>query len=272
MTEPLIVTERENGIGWVRINRPDRLNAFSGTMREDLERCLADFEDDDAVRCVIITGNGRAFSTGGDITVMSEIIAADDIDRFEHLVRAGAAIVRRVNSMSKPVIAAVNGPAAGAGACLALACDVRIATDTAAIGFTFTRVGLHPDWGGSYFLPRIVGDAVALELIYTAGMISAERCERLGLFNRLVPAAELESAARALAGQIAAGPQGVIAAARYVARGRYADELEEVLELEVEAQLEAFRSANFREGITAFLEKRAPRFNRDESSHRAHAL
>jgi 2-(1,2-epoxy-1,2-dihydrophenyl)acetyl-CoA isomerase len=260
-----IIADRDNGIGWVRINRPDRLNAFSGTMREDFEQCLADFEADPSVRCVIITGNGRAFSTGGDITVMSEIVAANDIARFEHLVRAGAAIVRRINTMSKPVIAAVNGPAAGAGACLALACDVRIATDTATIGFTFSRVGLHPDWGGSYFLPRIVGEAIASELIYTAGMVNAERCERLGLFNRVVPSAELESSSRTLAGQIAAGPQGVIAAARFISRGRHTPELDEVLEMEVEAQLEAFRSANFREGITAFLEKRAPRFNREDA-------
>jgi 2-(1,2-epoxy-1,2-dihydrophenyl)acetyl-CoA isomerase len=263
VSDDLILTERDNGIGWVRINRPDRLNAFSGTMREDLEARLAEFEEDPSIRCVIITGNGRAFSTGGDITVMSEIVAADDIARFEHLVRAGAAIARRINNMSKPVIAAVNGPAAGAGACLALACDVRIATDTASIGFTFTRVGLHPDWGGSYFLPQIVGPAIATELIYTAGMISAERGERLGLFNRIVPSIELEAAARAIGGQIAAGPHGVIAAARYVARGRHAAELDEVLELEVQAQLDAFRSANFREGITAFLEKRTPRFNRE---------
>lgn len=263
MNNHAIIVERENNVGWIRINRPERLNAFSGTMREDLESRLAELEDDTTIRCVVITGSGRAFSTGGDITVMSEIIAADDIARFEHLVRAGAAIVRRINSMSKPVIAAVNGPAAGAGACLALACDVRIATDTATIGFTFTRVGLHPDWGGSYFLPLIVGDAVALELIYTAGMVGAERCERLGLFNRLVPAGELESAARGLAGQMAAGPSSVIAAARHVARGRFHAELEEVLELEVQAQLEAFKSSNFREGITAFLEKRAPRFNRE---------
>ena len=263
MTTDSILIEREHGIGWIRINRPERLNAFSGTMREDLEQRLAEFEDDTSIRCVIITGNGRAFSTGGDITVMSEIVAAEDIDRFEHLVRAGAAIVRRINAMSKPVIAAVNGPAAGAGACLALACDVRIATDTAAIGFTFTRVGLHPDWGGSYFLPQMVGPAIATELIYTAGMISAERCERIGLYNRVMPTGELEPAARALAGQIAAGPKEVIAAARHIARGRFTGALDEVLELEVQAQLVAFRSSNFREGITAFLEKRAPRFNRD---------
>lgn len=264
-----ILVEQDNGTGVIRINRPDRLNAFSGTMREDLEQRLAEFDADPSVRCVIITGNGRAFSTGGDITVMSEIVAANDIARFEHLVRAGAAIVHRINSMTKPVIAAVNGPAAGAGACLALACDVRLATESATIGFTFTRVGLHPDWGGSYFLPQIVGPAIATELIYTAGMIGAERCEKLGLFNRIVPSAELESAARALAGQIAAGPQSVIAAARFIARGRFTPDLDEVLELEVEAQLVAFKSANFREGITAFLEKRAPRFNREDGSGRA---
>ena len=260
--EPILV-DRDGGIGWIRINKPERLNAFSGTMREELEQRLADFDADGEVRCVIITGVGRAFSTGGDITVMSEVVAADDIARFEHLVRAGAAIVRRINSMSKPVIAAVNGPAAGAGACLALACDIRLASESATLGFTFTRVGLHPDWGGSYFLPQIVGDAIATELIYTAGMISAERCERLGLFNRTVPANELENSARTLAGQIAAGPQSVIAAARHIARGRFSADLEEVLELEVKAQLDAFRSANFREGIAAFLEKRTPRFNRD---------
>ena len=117
MSDAPLLVERENGVGWVRINKPERLNAFSGTMREDLEAILADFEHDHAIRCVVITGAGRAFSTGGDITVMSEVVAADDIARFEHLVRAGAAIVRRINSMSKPVLAAVNGPAAGAGAC-----------------------------------------------------------------------------------------------------------------------------------------------------------
>jgi 2-(1,2-epoxy-1,2-dihydrophenyl)acetyl-CoA isomerase len=263
MNEAPLLVERDHGVGWVRINKPERLNAFSGTMREDLEAILADFEQDGGIRCVVITGVGRAFSTGGDITVMSEVVAANDIARFEHLVRAGAAIVRRINSMSKPVLAAVNGPAAGAGACLALACDVRLASETAALGFTFTRVGLHPDWGGSYFLPQMVGPAIATELIYTAGMISAERCERIGLYNRVMPTPELEAAARALAGQIAAGPKEVIAAARHVARGRHAAELDAVLELEVQAQLVAFQSANFREGITAFLEKRAPRFNRD---------
>src|SRR5690606_20732584 len=146
-------------------------------MRTDLLAALQQHEQDADVRCVIITGVGRAFSTGGDIAVMSQIIADDDRKRFEELVRAGADVVRQIDSMTKPVIAAVNGAAAGAGACLALACDLRIASETASIGFTFLRVGLHPDWGGSFFLPRLIGHAAAAEFIYTGGMISAERGE-----------------------------------------------------------------------------------------------
>src|SRR5690606_41857115 len=159
-------------------------------------------------------GTGRAFSTGGDISVMKELLDAGDVARFEELVRAGARIVKTIDAMSKPVIAAINGAAAGAGACLALACDLRIASETASIGFTFLRVGLHPDWGGSYFLPRLIGPAAAAEFIYTGGMISAERGERLGLFNRVVPAAQLESAARGFAGEISASPAGGVADAQ----------------------------------------------------------
>lgn len=257
-----ILVERDGDIGWVRINRPERLNAFAGTMREDIEAGLHELEADDSVRCVIITGVGRAFSTGGDIRVMAQLAAERDRERFAELVRTGARIVSFIDRMSKPVIAAVNGPAAGAGACLALACDLRIASETASIGFTFVRVGLHPDWGGSFFLPRLVGPALAAELIYTGGMVSAERAERLGIFNRVVPPAELEPAARALAGQIASGPAGVTAAVKRSLRRSATATLEEMLELETEAQLAAFDSPDFQEGVTAFLEKRAPRFGR----------
>jgi 2-(1,2-epoxy-1,2-dihydrophenyl)acetyl-CoA isomerase len=270
MTKPdRILVEREGAIGWIRINRPERLNAFSGTMRKDLSAALEQMEADGDVHCVIVTGVGRAFSTGGDVRVMAELIAEDDIETFESIVRDGARVAAVIESMSKPVIAAVNGPAAGAGACLALACDLRIASETASIGFTFMRVGLHPDWGGSWFLPRLVGLAVAAESIYTGGMINAERGERLGLFNRVVPAAELDTAARGMAHQIAAGPAGVIADAKRVLRQSQTSTLSEVLELEVGAQLNAFRSPDFKEGITAFIEKRAPRFNRRNHAAKA---
>jgi 2-(1,2-epoxy-1,2-dihydrophenyl)acetyl-CoA isomerase len=254
--------ERDGAVGWIRIDRPDRLNAFAGRMREDLANALTELEADEDIHCIILTGVGRAFSTGGDVRVMAELIAANDAERFEHLVRAGAHVVHRIADLRTPVIAAVNGPAAGAGACLALACDIRLASETAAIGFTFLRVGLHPDWGGSFFLPRLVGLGIAAEAIFTGGMINAERGERLGIFNRVVPHAELETAARGMAGQIAAAPHGAIADAKRSLRRSLHASLEDILELEVDAQLAAFRSPDFREGITAFIEKRAPRFAR----------
>lgn len=255
-----IVVERDAALGWIRINRPERLNAFAGDMRERLYDALVELEGDAAIRCVVIIGEGRAFSTGGDVGYMSRLIDAHDEIEFERLVELGADIVRQIDEMSTPVIAAVNGPAAGAGACLALACDLRVASEAASIGFTFPRVGLHPDWGGTYFLPRLVGPALAAELFFTGGMISAERAERLGLFNRVVPAAELEPAARGLAGQIAAGPAGAIADAKRALRHSLQSGLPEILDMEARAQLAAFRSPDFREGITAFIEKRAPRF------------
>jgi 2-(1,2-epoxy-1,2-dihydrophenyl)acetyl-CoA isomerase len=257
-----IVVERDGAIGWVRINRPERLNAFSGAMRDEIEAGLLALEEERQVRCVIITGAGRAFSTGGDIRVMAQLAEQGDVATFERLVETGARIVRTIDEMRKPVIAAINGPAAGAGACLALACDLRIASESASIGFTFLRVGLHPDWGGSYFLPRLVGPGRAMEMLLTGGMISAERAERLGIFNRVVPASELEPAARDLAGQIAAGPAGVTAATKRTIRRSLNAPLAEVLEMEARAQREAFSSPDFAEGITAFIEKRAPRFGR----------
>ncbi len=268
MSELPILVERDGAVGWVRINRPERLNAFVKPMREALEAALAELDAEDEVHCVVVTGVGRAFSTGGDVSAMAELLRTEDEPGFEATVRAGARVIERIDGMSKPVIAAVNGPAAGAGACLALACDLRIASETASIGFAFARLGLHPDWGGSYFLPRLVGPALAAELVFTGGMIGAERAERLGLFNRVVPPAELEPTARGIASQIAAAPRAVIAAARRSLRRSLGASLPEALDREIDAQLAAFASPDFREGITAFIEKRSPRFGRHERGER----
>jgi 2-(1,2-epoxy-1,2-dihydrophenyl)acetyl-CoA isomerase len=263
---PTILVERDGAVGWIRINRPERLNALIPPMREELEGALEELEGDEDVRCLVLTGVGRAFCTGGDVSAMAELLQQEDYAAFEELVRAGARVVTRIDAMAKPVIAAVNGPAAGAGACLALACDLRVASESASIAFAFARVGLHPDWGGSYFLPRLVGPALAAELVLTGGMIGAERAERVGLFNRVVEAHELEATARGIAGQIAAGPRDVIVRARRSLRMSLSASLPEMLEAEVEAQAAAFRSPDFREGVTAFLEKRTPRFGRRERS------
>jgi 2-(1,2-epoxy-1,2-dihydrophenyl)acetyl-CoA isomerase len=265
MSTDRILVERDGAIGWIRFNRPERLNAFIGTMREDLLAGLKELEADAEVRVVIITGAGRAFTTGGDVRRMAELLETGDSGRFEEMVRTGAEIVTFIEAMSKPVIAAINGVAAGAGACLALACDLRIISESASIGFTFLRLGLHPDWGGTFFLQRLAGPAVAAEFILTGGMVSAERGERLGLFNRVVPAAELDAAARGFAGEIASAPAAVIADAKRVLRRGMTGDLHEVLQLELEAQLRAFRSPDAHEGVAAFLDKRQARFNRNDA-------
>ena len=257
-----ILVERDGNLGWIRINRPERLNALVGDMREQIDAGLARLDADEAVRCVAITGVGRAFCTGGDVGYMAELAESNDADRFRELVDSGIRVIKRIDEMRKPVIAAVNGAAAGAGASLALACDIRIASQNASIGLTFTRIGLHPDWGGAYFLPRLIGSAVAAELIFTGGMINARRAERFGLVNKVVPADELESAVKGLAGQIAGGPPDVIADSKRTLRRSLAADLDEILAMEREAQIKAFESDDFEEGVQAFLEKRAPRFGR----------
>jgi len=261
-TSAPIIVETDGPLGWIRINRPERLNAFADDMRGKILNGLERLEADPAIRCVIITGVGRAFSTGGDISVMAGLAESGDVETFEGLVRAGGRVVQKIATMPQPVIAAVNGPAAGAGACLALACDMRLASETASLGFTFLRVGLHPDWGGSWFLPRLIGLPLAAEAVFTGGMMNAERCEKLGLFNRVVPPKDLETAARSLAGQIVAMPAAAVADAKRNLRAGLQQPLDELLEAEVAAQIRAFQSGDFREGLNAFLEKRTPRFNR----------
>ena len=158
----------ERGVGTIMLNRPDKLNAFAGQMRQELADMVRLAADDDAVRVIVITGAGRAFCAGADIEYMRSLLEQEDFKAAGDLVEAGRIVVKTIRETTKPVIASVNGPAAGGGANLALACDIRIASDRASIGQTFNRIGLHPDWGGTYFLPRLVGPAKALELIFTA--------------------------------------------------------------------------------------------------------
>lgn len=267
MTDDTILIERDGALGWIRINRPERLNAFIPPMRRRLEAALRELDADEDIRVILLTGVGRAFCTGGDMQVMSELADAHDSDSFRDLVEIGERVVTLIDEIEKPVIGVVNGPAAGAGACLALACDLRIASEAATIGFTFVRVGQHPDWGGTYWLPRMIGPGLAAELIFTGGMVAAERAERLGLFNRVVPASQLEAAARSLAGEIAHAPRIVITHAKRALRSAMAGgTLQDQLGLEREAQLAAFESDDFQEGVRAFIEKRAPRFNRTPTS------
>jgi 2-(1,2-epoxy-1,2-dihydrophenyl)acetyl-CoA isomerase len=255
-----VLVEVADGIGTVTLNRPDKLNAFAGRMRQEIADAVRAVADEPAARVVVITGAGRAFCAGADIGYMKELTARNDVEAFRELVEAGREVVTAIRGTDKPVIAAVNGPAAGGGANLALSCDLRIASDQATIGQTFNRIGLHPDWGGTYFLPRLVGPAKALELIFSAEMVPAAEALRLGLFNRVVPHAELAARTRALAAGLAAKPPMALALAKRAIYASGDASLSLMLDVELEHQLACFQSDDAKEGLRAFLEKRPPVF------------
>jgi 2-(1,2-epoxy-1,2-dihydrophenyl)acetyl-CoA isomerase len=247
-------------VATVTLNRPDTLNAFTVGMVDELCDALRLVTGSTAVRCVVLTGAGRAFCAGADLGVLQDIHDRKDEALARRLVDGSRAVHRLIREAPQPVLAALNGVAAGGGANLALGCDLRIAADTARIGQVFARLGLHPDWGGTFFLPRMVGTARAMELFLSAELVEAARLLELGLVNRVVPAADLAAEARAWAERIAAAPP---LAVRLMKRGVYAAgraPLDELLDHELEAQLALFRSGDFTEGLAAFRAKREPHF------------
>lgn len=255
-----ILVSRADGIGTVTINRPDKLNAFYGSMRQDLAAAVRELAEDASVRVLVITGAGRAFCAGADIGYMKDLLEKGDTANFTTLVEAGRAVVTVIRETPKPVIASVNGAAAGGGANLALACDLRIASDRASIGQTFSRIGLHPDWGATFFLPRLVGPSKAFELFASGQMVGAEEALRLGLFNRVVPHERLAVETRTLALELAGKPPLAMALAKKAVYQSESRSLIEMLDLELEHQLRCFSSRDAREGFAAFLEKRTPSF------------
>jgi 2-(1,2-epoxy-1,2-dihydrophenyl)acetyl-CoA isomerase len=250
----------DDGIATITLNRPEKLNALSGELATELAETVLRVAGDVRVRGVVITGAGRAFCAGGDIDGMRRHCEAQDWSSIRDLVQAGATVVETLFSMPKPTVAAINGPAAGAGGSLALACDFRIASQSASFGLVFSRIGLHPDWGGTYFLPRIVGTAKALELILSGDIIDAAECSRLGIVNRVTDADHLLSTAREYAVTFAAKAPLALTLARQAVYSSVNMTLKEVLALEVENQMRIFPTADAKEGISAFLEKRRPTF------------
>lgn len=258
--EPHVLIDVAEGIGTVTLNRPDRLNAFFGTMREEIADALEEMARRDDVRVVVVTGRGRAFCAGADVGYMAELLERQAFEEADLLVTAGRRVIRAVIEMPKPAIAALNGPAAGGGANLALACDLRIASERASIGETFNRIGLAPDWGGSWLVPRLVGRARAAELFMLGEMVPAREAERIGLVNRVVPHDELEAEVQEVARRLARKPALALALAKEALRHSLSAGLDEMLDFEVQAQKRAFRSADALEGTRAFVEKREPRF------------
>jgi 2-(1,2-epoxy-1,2-dihydrophenyl)acetyl-CoA isomerase len=207
------------------------------------------------MRAVVITGAGRAFCAGGDVEFMSKLQETNDVDSFRALLGAGRDIVLQIASMTKPVIASINGVAAGAGCNLALACDYRIASDAAKLSESFIRIGLHPDWGGTWLLPRLVGRSRALELCATGRMVDANDALAIGMVDRVVPANELASSTETLAASFAAASPIALAGIKRALAAAERNDLREQLELEAEHQIACFQSEESKAKIAAFAKK-----------------
>lgn len=254
-----IVETREAGVVTLCLNRPSRLNALTGPMLEDLLARCARLAVDDEVGCVVLAGAGRAFCAGGDVHEMAD--RADESPAAAvATLRRRMEIVRLLHAMPKPTLASVHGVAAGAGLCLALACDMRIAGPEATFTLAFGRMGYASDYGGSYFLPRLVGTAKARELYFTSARIDASQALALGIVNRVVPAADLEAEVNALARSLAAGPRLAFAQMKRNLDAGEEERLAHVLDVEAEGQIRCRFTEDHREAARAFVEKRPARF------------
>ena len=236
-----VLVEIAGGIGTVTLNRPEKLNAFERELCSDLADALRMLVQSDTVRVIVLTGAGRAFCAGADLGVLESDGPA--------LVAAGKEVALAIRRAPQPVLAAVNGAAAGGGANLALACDYRIASDRASIGQVFHKLGLVPDWGGSFFLPRLVGTSRALELVWSARMVPAAEALALGLFDRVVPHAELLPETRRLAELWAGQPAGAVRRAKEALYASEERSLAAMLDLEIAHQTELFATPEARERI-----------------------
>ena len=256
-----MLVERQDGVVTITLNRPDRLNAMTWESWDELMDALRQASEDDDARAVIITGAGRGFCAGSDLVASTSPAEAPqkEVSRTGWLY-SGYQATREVVACQKPTIAAINGTTAGAGFSLALACDIRIASETARLGTIFARRGLSPDFGCSFFLPRIVGLSQALELMYTGEMFDAQEALRLGLVSRLTPPDQLLPVATELARRIAAGPSLAIEATKRLAYRGLLDALEDHLRLEEYWSRLCQASEDAREGVLSFLEKREPHF------------
>jgi 2-(1,2-epoxy-1,2-dihydrophenyl)acetyl-CoA isomerase len=254
--------EKDGDVALIRLNRPEALNALSLQLTRDLDAAIRQAEGEGA-RSIVITGSGRAFCSGGDIREMRSMWETEGrIEAFlEEPLEALHGVIRRIRETPIPFIAAVNGICAGAGTNVALACDLIVASETAGFNEAFVKIGLTPDCGGSFFLPRAVGEKLAAELFMTGESVSAERAAQFGMINRVVPADDLMVDALLLAKKLAQAPTAAIGRIKRMLNASYSNSLQQQLALEHELQLESGRADDFREGVTAFFEKRQPSFS-----------
>jgi 2-(1,2-epoxy-1,2-dihydrophenyl)acetyl-CoA isomerase len=257
---PVLLEMLEDGVLTLRMNRPEKLNALNPELGQALAAGVERAAGNPAVKAVILTGAGRAFCSGGDLAMIRALREAGRARELEPLLLAGSRLILALRATEKPIIAAVNGPAAGAGMNVALGCDIRIASEQATFGQNFAKVGLFPDYGGTYLLPRLAGESRAAWMFCTGEMITAQEALRIGVVDRIVPHERVMPEAQALAAQFAAGPPMVVAAVKRVLFGPERAKLERALEREAEEQMRCFASEDCTEGIRAFFEKRAPKF------------
>lgn len=249
--------EVENGIGWIRFNRPEKMNAIGALTRKQLGDAVKQAERDDAVRVVVVTGSGRAFSSGADVTEMVQgagMRTPEDVGmvlRNEYMP-----ILVRLRTMPKPVIAAMNGPAVGIGASFALACDIRIAVPEAYILEAFVNIGLAPDGGVSWLLPRLAGTGIAYEMFFSGKPLAAADAHRLGVINRVVPADRFEEEVRDLAQHLASQPRQAMAGAKRAVNHALSSTYEDAMEFESYLQEAQAGSSEFADGVQRFLESR----------------
>ena len=257
----VVIYTVENGVAWIRLNRPEALNAVNGALRRALAGSVKQADRDGTVKVVVVTGEGRAFCAGADVReFQTREGALEGIEQdYEYLLS-------RLWSMPKPTIAAMNGVAAGIGASLALVCDLRFAVPQASFVEAFVKIGLTVDGGASWLLPRLIGSGKALELFYTGDPFTAADAERFGLVNRVVEPERLEPTVRELAERLAAGPTRALSAIKRSVAYALNTTLEEAMEFEFHLQGVQMQGEDFKEGVAAFLEKRQPRFQGEGSA------
>ena len=254
-----ILFEKADGVANVALNRPKKLNAFDATMHEELYAALDAAADDDEVRCVVLRGEGRGFSAGADLAQIIESSEGTP-DLGEYLRNTYSRLVKRMVSMEKPIVASLHGPVYGAGVGISLACDLRVAAEGAKFSVAFIKIGLMPDAGVSFFLPRVVGLGRALEMSLLGDPVEADEALRIGLVNKVVPDEKLAEETAALASRLAAMPTAAIGRTKQAIYASFEGDLELVLEREAEGQTFCGYTADHREGVEAFFEKREARF------------
>ena len=261
MSPKSFLYEQRNGIGTITLNRPDRLNAITFEVYHELTDFFAQLRTEKDVRAVIITGAGRAFCSGGDVIDIIGELQGRDAEGLLEFTRLTCDLIRNMRALPKPIIASLNGTTAGAGACIALASDIRIAAEEAKIAFIFVKVGLAgTDMGATYLLPRMVGLAKATELLMTGDFVDANEAERIGLYNRVVPRDQLERVTREFAEKLANGPELGIAKTKEMLNRELHMSFESALEAEAVAQALCMQTPDFKEAHAAFIEKRPAKF------------